>query len=56
MTPDFAQVVAWRDGLTQARAQLFQAYLARPVARTLLTKLSRLADATLKKTLQRLDQ
>jgi len=49
MTPQFAQVAAWRDGLAQARTQLFQSYLARPAARALLTGLSRLSDDILKK-------
>jgi len=48
MNPDFARVAAWRDGLASARKQLFQAYLARPAAKTLLTGLSRLSDQTLK--------
>jgi [protein-PII] uridylyltransferase len=48
MNPDFARVAAWRDDLARARAQLFQAYLARPIARTLLTGLSRLTDKTLR--------
>jgi [protein-PII] uridylyltransferase len=48
MNPDFARVAAWRDGLGSARKQLFQAYLARPAAKTLLTGLSRLSDQTLK--------
>jgi [protein-PII] uridylyltransferase len=48
MNPDFARVAAWRDSLVNARAQLFQAYLARPAARALLSGLSRLADQTLK--------
>ena len=47
MNPDFARVAAWRDGLAQARAQLFDNYLARPAARTLLSGLSRLCDQTL---------
>jgi [protein-PII] uridylyltransferase len=48
MNPEFARVAAWRDGLIEARARLFKAYLARPAARTLLSRLSRLADQTLK--------
>jgi [protein-PII] uridylyltransferase len=48
MNPDFTRVAAWRDSLAQARGQVFQAYLARPVAHTLLANLSRLTDQTLK--------
>jgi [protein-PII] uridylyltransferase len=48
MNPDFVRVAAWRDKLAQARGQVFQAYQARPVARTLLVGLSRLTDQTLK--------
>lgn len=48
MNPDFARVAAWRDELAQARAKLFQAYLAHPAAHTLLAGLSRLCDQTLK--------
>ncbi|MDP2788195.1 MAG: [protein-PII] uridylyltransferase [Pseudomonadota bacterium] len=48
MNPDLARVAAWRDGLVEARKQLFQAYLARPAASTLLSGLSRLTDQTLK--------
>lgn len=48
MTPDFARVAAWRDGLAKARAHLFQAYQAQPDARALLAGLSRLCDQTLK--------
>ncbi len=48
MNPDFAQTAAWRDQLAQAREQLFQSYLAHPVAKTLLSALSRATDQTLK--------
>ncbi len=48
MNPDFARVAAWRDGLLNARKQLFQTYLARPAAKALLGGLSRLSDQTLK--------
>jgi [protein-PII] uridylyltransferase len=48
MNPDFVRVAAWRDGLAQARGKLFQAYLARPAAHTLLAGLSRLCDQTLR--------
>jgi len=47
--PSLAQISAWRDELALARKQLFQAYLNQPVARTLLSGLSRLTDLTLKK-------
>ena len=47
MNPEFARVAAWRDRLAKDRAGLVQAYLARPVATTLLSRLSRLTDRIL---------
>ena len=47
MNPEFARVAAWRDRLAKDRAGLMQAYLARPVATTLLSRLSRLTDRIL---------
>ena len=47
-TPGLAKIAAWRDELARARTQLFQAYLARPAARKLLSGLTRATDITLK--------
>ncbi|MEW6677863.1 MAG: [protein-PII] uridylyltransferase [Pseudomonadota bacterium] len=49
MNPDMARVAAWRNRIQTERAQLFQAYLAKPSAPRLLQGLSRLTDTVLRK-------
>ncbi len=48
MSPDFARVAAWRDDLAQSRRRMFDAYLAKPAARVLLSGLSHLCDVVLR--------
>ncbi len=47
MNPEFARVAGWREALAKQREALFQAYLARPRANTLLRGLARLTDRIL---------
>jgi [protein-PII] uridylyltransferase len=47
MNPEFARIAAWRERLAKERTELLQAYLARPVARTLLSRLAQLTDRIL---------
>jgi [protein-PII] uridylyltransferase len=47
MNPDMGRVAAWRERIVAQRAQLIEAYLARPNAPRLLQGLSRLADCVL---------